>query len=248
MSASSLLWRCESLESTPIPEWARRSWTELRARLTEDFPCVFAIAAPVSVIFVENLAEETDLEAIRAGFLDFLARLRALSLKETAKDMFVVMVAPATVPKIEEEYARDTWRVLQFLHDHDPSPWPADMPKNPAHPFWSFCFDGEPCFVNASSPAHTHRRSRNLGPGLVLAFQRRAGVDLLAPADRSGDATRRMIRARTEAYDAAPPLPMFGASGKPNLRDWKIYFLPNGEGPIPSRCPLDMKAGVEGRG
>ena len=37
---------------------------------------------------------------------------------------------------------------------------------------------------------------------------------------------------------AAPPLPMFGASGRVNDRDWKIFVLPDGEGPIPARCPL----------
>ncbi len=228
------------IKITPIPRWARDWYALLTQHLNDDFPCLYAAQARLLVGLARNVLDREELEAIRIAVLDYLEIVRALSVDEAARRVLIILVKPDGSAKSETAYANETWHVLQYLHDHDPKPWPADVPVNPAHPFWSFCFDGDAIFVNASTPAHVRRRSRNLGPGLALVIQTRCGIDWLAPADRSGDAIRKRIRERANRYDSAPTLPMFGSSGRANDRDWKIFFLPDDEEPIPARCPLKL--------
>ena len=230
-----LLWDDAALAGGAAPAWAAGSVSALRAKLTDPFPCVFAATAHVTIALAGGV---DDLDRIRRALEQWIAFARNRAPDDAARMVLAVILAPATPGKTEEAFAADTWRILQYLHDHDERPWPAEVPINPANPLWSFCFDGEAIFVNASSPAHIRRRSRNLGPGLVLVIQTRAGIDLLAPPDQTGDAIRRIIRARTHAYDEAPVLPMFGPSGRVSDRDWKIIVLPDGAGSIPARCPL----------
>ena len=223
------------------PDWRTGAMEAFTRRLTPDFPCVFAPTAQVTFAFAESGDTPADIAGVADALADYLRDLAALPPKAAARSVLAVMFRPCLPARAADEHARDVWRVLQYLHDHDPKPWPSDIPANPAHPFWSFCFAGVPLFINASLPTHRARPSRNLGPGMVLLIQTRAGIDLLAPPDRSGDEMRRTIRERVDAYDKAPRLPMFGASGRPNDRDWKIFVLPDDDGPIATRCPLELR-------
>ena len=223
---------------TEAPSWGAASIAALRAKLTDAFPCIYAATAQLTIALAETATDVVDLERIKLGLLAWIGRTRDAAPKDAARMVFVVILAPGSQPKPEADYTLETWGILRYLRDHDPWPWPAAVPTNPAHPLWSFCFGGEPIFINASSPAHVRRHSRDLGPGLVLVIQTRAGIDLLVPPGSAGDEIRRHIRARTHAFDDAPALPMFGPSGRVNDRDWKIICLPDDAGPIPVRCPL----------
>ena len=131
------------------------------------------------------------------------------------------------------------WRMLQHLLDRDPTPWPADLPRDPNDPRWTFCFDGVPLFFNISTPAHQHLRSRVLGQHLVLVINPRENFDVVASAgDRSGRLIREKIRSRVKAYNAGLVPAELGFYGEEDNYEWRQYQLAEPGLPGPSRCPL----------
>ena len=65
------------------------------------------------------------------------------------------------------------WQILQFLYDNVRG---RELLKTgrPMTPLWEFSFLGCEMFVVGASPTYRQRRSRNLGPGMVLVFQPRS--------------------------------------------------------------------------
>ncbi len=73
----------------------------------------------------------------------------------------------------EGDYHEILWHLLQFLHVHDPEPWPEDIPTDPDDPHWEFCFGGEPMFPTCRAPFYDERKSRYCPVGLEITFQPR---------------------------------------------------------------------------
>lgn len=233
-----VLWDEDSLSKLP-PGWAPKSVAILKNILSPEFPCLFAASARLSIAIAESM-EASELARIRLAMLAYLQHARGLEPRESSRSMLIILFPPDDPPLPEDQYRDRMWRILQYLHDHDTRPWPEDVPMDTSDPYWAFCFDGEPLFVNASTPAHIQRRSRNLGPGLVLAIQMRNGVDYQVDFGKAGNAVRRLIRQRVEAYETATPMRMFGPSGAVTKRDWRIYFLPDRGRKTERSCPLAL--------
>jgi FPC/CPF motif-containing protein YcgG len=70
----------------------------------------------------------------------------------------------------EQAYHERLWHVLQFLHVHDPEPWPDEIPTDPDDPYWEFAFAGEPMFPTCRAPFYKRRRSRYCPVGLEITF------------------------------------------------------------------------------
>ena len=139
-------------------------------------------------------------------------------------------------------YHDQAWNVLQYLHDHDPKPWPTAIPTDPNDALWSFCFDGEPLFINISSPAHALRSSRNLGDGLALVIQPRVNFDHVAGLQSpGGEEIRQRIRQRMHAYDGQPHPTDLGTYGQSDNIEWKQYALNETNTPTQNTCPLKIQ-------
>jgi hypothetical protein len=155
------------------------------------------------------------------------------------RQTLLVFVGPAVPdPRLDQDHDR-FWTLLRELSDHDTAPWPADVPADPLDPRWQWCFDGEPWFVFAASPAHRDRRSRDLGPCLTLVFQVRRVFEGIGGATVAGKAAKRRVREGLERYDVAPPHPSLGDGEHSTYFKWRQYALPDDATLAPSdACPM----------
>ena len=190
-----------------------------------------------------------------------------LSLSAQSHDrryVLALFLEPEAAGRGHDYYAGRFWELLQFLHHHDPLPWPEGIPEDPADCRWEFSFRGTPMFVFAGAPSYLSRRSRNLGPSMVVLFQPRRVFDrtdgkkiavkrdypmsrLVAELVRiegdkvAGIRTRAVIRERLTRWDGVAPHPDLRTYGEPSSNEWKQYFLPLDNQPVTGQCPLDVR-------
>jgi len=244
------LWTLSALEAAQdagqLPPWAADAYSGFKATVLDPgFPCTFGIVAQekgmLRYAFAPSARAEADRLHIRAAITEYLEHLKGLSRTDAAMALLVLFLHADGIAPSLESHQQEAWDLLQYLHDSDPAPWRSDIPTDPDHPLWSFCFAGSALFVNISSPAHQMRLSRNLGSALTLIIQPREGFDVVAPDTSKGRRTRAMIRQRLAEFDQVPPYPELGFYQDPRNREWKQYGIPDDDQPGPARCPLHVR-------
>jgi len=220
------------------PDWVLASARTLHENLRQrEYPCHFGRQALERGHLMTTYAVPDDLGPLAralAYFLDHTPRVRG---GRHALCAFVRTDAGRT----HRDHDRGFWRVLQYLHDHDPKPWPAGFPVSPADPAWEFCFNGEPMFVFGAVPTHVLRASRNLGDSLVMIFQPRSVFLDIAGGTPAGIAARARIRERLGVWDLAAPHPSMGDYGDPSNAEWRQYFIPDDDSDLHPSCPLRLE-------
>jgi FPC/CPF motif-containing protein YcgG len=223
-------------------DWRIAGYRELACTLVrEHFPCPFAQKSYQRssqwFAFLESL-EPRHLEHLRRSLLDYLHVFRRATSKFRVLMPFAVLVHSNVSSHSLEEAHRSAWAVLQYLVDNDITDWPSDVPKEPEHHLWSFCFGGEQLFVNFSSPVHRVRRSRNLGSYAALIINPRKNFDLVAGNTPEGHAIRGRIRTRIKLYDGVEHTHELGTYGQLENREWRQYAAAEPDNPLPTTCPL----------
>jgi FPC/CPF motif-containing protein YcgG len=229
--------------SPALPIWAGPAFRQVIGALTDElFPCLFARRANYLqsgwLAFVDSVETEAGRELIRRAVIAYYGELDIHSRERTMTPLIVV-VKPSDPALSLPEYRAQAWGLFQYLHDHDPVPWPVDVPTDPDRGDWTFCFGGRQLFSNVSSPAHRLHRSRNLGDSLVFAMQPRTNFDQVAGNNEKGRAVRAEIRRRVEHYDGRPASHL-GFYGTPENREW-IQMTPmdgEDERDYPRTCPF----------
>jgi len=213
--------------------------------LDPGYPCYFGSQAEREGFLRYTTATEDDLEPLR----DDLTAFVELSRANPRHRHVLVVFFDHTQDESFDASAGRFWRTLQWLHDHDPEPWPANIPSDPDEAEWEFCFNDDPMFAFPVIPAYRLRRSRGPGSYFALCFQPRrifAGVNR---DDPGGEPIRRHIYERVRAWDAVPPHPVLEpmAYGDRDMREWRQYVLPDANSELPASCPLRIGA-HSGRG
>ena len=140
-----------------------------------------------------------------------------------------------------DDYRQLFWSILTNLTQFDEKEWPADIPTDPTHHQWEFCFDGEPYFTFCATPAHENRKSRHF-PCFLLAFQPRWVFKELNDSTAFGRQLKKAIRERLNNYDSIPAHPDLKWYGGEDNYEWKQYFLSDDD-ISPAKCPFTrMKA------
>jgi amino acid adenylation domain-containing protein len=220
------------------PPWLAGAMAVFRADVGHaEYPCHFGRnALHLGELFGTWVGDDGDLSAMRDDLAAFLDATRPFAHRRMALSAFF---APAPAAG-HAEHGRRFWTVLRRLCDADDRPWPDEIPTAPEHNRWEFSFHGVPMFVFAATPTHIARRSRNLGPGLVMLFQPRnvfAGIEGGSPA---GIVARRRIRERLAAWDAVEPHPFMGDYGDLSNFEWKQYYITDADGgAMYEACPLN---------
>lgn len=220
------------------PSWLERSYETFEAQtLTEGYPCYFGKhivrSGDLYVASVEGDRVE-ELPRSLATFIDISASLRG------RRNNLAVFFEPFDIRLAHERYFEIFWHVLQYLHDHDPFP-EAIAHRDAEHPRWEFPFAGEQFFVVGASPSYRRRRSRNLGPGMIMLFQPRDVFEHTESGDVVDPGARQLVRRSLAQWDEVGPHPDLGVYGDPGNIEWKQYFLPDGAERVAGRCPLRMR-------
>ncbi|GAA1964490.1 amino acid adenylation domain-containing protein [Catenulispora subtropica] len=221
------------------PAWLAQATEAFRADVGHaEYPCHFGRnALNLGELFGTWVGEDGDLSALRDDLAAFLDATRPFANRRMALSAFF---APESGPADHAAHGRRFWTVLRQLRDADDRAWPDEIPTAPEHNRWEFSFHGVPMFVFAAAPTHVARRSRNLGPGLVILFQPRnvfAGIEGGTPA---GIVARRRIRERLAVWDTVEPHPFLGDYGDPSNFEWKQYYITDADGEaMYEACPLN---------
>jgi len=237
----------ERVESGAAPDWVAAHWRSFRGALLGEhdgtsFPCFFGAES------VENgdplytaVASMTDKDALLDLGRTLLAYLDVWQ-EHSDRASLVTFVRPPERELSEAGYHERLWNALQFLHVHDPDPWPEDIPTDPDDPYWEFCFGGEPMFPTCRAPFYETRRSRYCPVGLEITFQPRALFEKLNVTGdtEAGQRARGVIRGRLSEYDDACPHADLGDWGVEGDREWRQYLLSSDPAAAPDDPPITI--------
>jgi len=235
------------VESGVAPDWVAAHWNSFRDGLLGErngtpFPCFFGAESvdngdPLYTAVPSMTGKDALLDLGRT-LLEYLERWE----DHSDRAPLVAFFRPPERELSETEYHRSLWHVLQFLHVHDPEPWPEDIPTDPDDPYWEFSFGGEPIFPTCRAPFYEQRRSRYCPISLEITFQPRALFENLGvTADtEAGQHARGVIQDRLEEYDGVCPHADLGDWGVEGDREWPQYMLSAHEGQAPDRCPINV--------
>jgi FPC/CPF motif-containing protein YcgG len=248
--ARPLVWSKAAVEAAiaaeQLPAWAAAAYIAFAAHINDPhFPCTFATQGQrhgkLRYAFADSATDPAALAHMGAAIRAYLAEVQTLAAQEAVMTVLALFIHSAALPAALPAHHAQAWCLLQYLHDHDPAPWPASIPRDPEDPAWAFCYAGVPLFVNISTPAHLIRRSRHVSPALTLVLQPREGFDLIAGAGPKGQQVRRMIRDRLLPYDGEPASPELDTYQAGGSCEWRQYGLPDTNAVRFDHCPLAIR-------
>jgi Uncharacterized conserved protein len=225
-----------SLGIVPKDDWKLRAYESYREKLrASEFPCFFGQSGEARGEMIYTFISRNRPQQFVAEMQEFV---RLLNTGGFERCSLVAFFEPDPVIVTHADFVDRFWEALQMLHEHDPHP---ALERTPDDPLWEFSFERCEMFVVGSSPTYKQRRSRNLGPGMVLIFQpRRLFIDP-ATSQPIGAEVRHRIHKRMLAYDGMTVHPDIGFYGQPGNREWKQYALPDDNSPEPGSCPFHTR-------
>lgn len=235
------------VESGDVPDWARAHFTSFTDGLTGErngtpFPCFFGTESvkngELLYTCVPSMSDRAALARLGETLLEYLDTFES----HADRASLVAFFKPPANPMTEREYHDTLWHILQFLHVHDPEPWPADIPTDPDDSRWEFSFGGEPMFPTCRAPFYDTYKSRYCPIGLEITFQpRRLFENMNVTADTEpGRRAREVIQNRLEGYDGVCPHADLGDYGVEGDREWRQYLFREDNEQAPDECPMTV--------
>lgn len=238
----------EGVESDDLPDWAVPAFRQVSSILRgEGFPCIFARQANYLksgwVCFVDSVETEAGRERVKQAILAYYGVIKRFPRERTIIMPLLIMVKPVYPHLQLQEYRDQAWGLFNWLHQHDPEPWPLDVPTDPDRNDWTYCFGGIQLFSNVSMPAHKVHIARNLGDSLCFVTQPRTNFDLVGGNNRKGRLVRQEIRERSERYEGRPVSKALAHYGTAENRDWLQMASKDSEddSTYPTECPFKFR-------
>ncbi|WP_200411007.1 YqcI/YcgG family protein [Virgibacillus salexigens] len=232
-------WLDEHMESLPL--WQQKVYRSFSSMLadTNTYPCVPArqgfLSNQLRFTFVSDPRKEGAAKQLATALREY-----GNGSRETGKytSLVVFFETPAVIKAnyTISDYRELFWSVLNHVTAYDEQEWPADIPTDPMHHTWEFCFHGEPYFAFCATPEHCLRKSRQF-PAFFIAFQPRWVFEDLNDHTRFGRKMKKVIRQRLANYDEIAAHPDLKWYGKADNHEWKQYFLSD-DTSSPSSCPF----------
>ncbi len=208
------------------------------------FPCVFSRNACARELLcflpIElNPSGNHNFSKLKKGIELYLKRCSKWAGDvNSAEPLLVIFESNNNKQYDKSAYEDIAFGAMQYLIDSDTQRWPDDLPTDPSDPFWSFCFQQTPLFINVSHPAHRLRKSRNLCDTLVLVINPRKRFDIVASAfEKKGINIRNKIRSNIDEYDKIQHSHLLGHY-QIGESEWNQYSLPITNNEPPNKCPL----------
>jgi FPC/CPF motif-containing protein YcgG len=235
------------VESGDLPEWAQAHFDSFTDGLTGErnetpFPCFFGTEAVRNreLLFtcVPSMSDRDVLARLGETLLEYLEVFE----DHADRASLVAFFRPPERRLPEADYHDTLWHILQFLHVHDPEPWPEAIPTDPDDPKWEFSFGGDPMFPTCRAPFYDTYKSRYCPIGLEITFQpRRLFENMNVTADtEQGEHARDVIQNRLEGYDGVCPHADLGDWGTEGDREWRQYLFREDETQAPEECPMTV--------
>ena len=216
--------------------WKLEAYEQYKARLrAPEYPCFFGQLSEARDEMLYTFVGQNGLAEFVTNMRQFVGLITAPPHERSSLAAFL---APDSSITDHTSFVERFWHVLQFLHEHDIAPV---TDRTPDHPLWEFAFEGCEMFVVGASPTYRHRRSRNLGPGIVLVFQPRSLFIDPATSQPIAAPVRRGIHKRMLAYDGMTVHPDIGFYGNVGNREWKQHALPDDNEPETGGCPFHTR-------
>jgi len=234
-------------KNSNLEHWMAESALQILSTIgyKAEFPCPFSQAAAKNKRLLFSFiadATEKSLHQSAADLQAYLVRAAKWDGKVSSAEPLLMVFNPHFFKAdTVTDYHAIGWKILQFWHDIDTTPWPSDVSSDPHSPFWAMCFAGVQIFVNMSNPAHQKRRSRNLGQALTFVINPRERFDRVAGDNPQGWKIREMVRDRIEAYDGLSHSPVLGSFEAGEIEWWQ-YGLTETNAPRADRCPFHTKS------
>ena len=224
--------------------WQRVAFEEFentllaRERNSKRFPCVYATkgfrANDHRYIFLdsEDPSEPRNIHILGPAIRAYLHEAHNLGPNTS----FVIICAPSETLSTVEEYNNRFWNFLRGLRIYDSKAWPEDVPANTSSDHWTFCFDGEPLFPIALTPAHEKRRSR-YALNLLIAMQPKWVIENLMSTPEKRKSATGTVRGLLKDYDDVDISPDLGDFGTPGMSESRQLTLSDGD--YTSACPYE---------
>ena len=225
---------------TDLPNWLYKEYETFHNTVTDKtFPCFFGMSGELKGELRYAYINQDDWSNLPAAVGHFLDLFKLPNYKRHG---LFVFVEPFEQEGSLEDYRKQFWDILQYLHKEDEVEWPVDSPRDPEHYLWDFHFAGEPIFVFGNAPAYKKRKTRHLGNAMVLGFQPRKIFEGLEGTEKGGIMSREKVRKRVEVWDQLPKHPDIGHYGDPTHNEWKQSFIGDDIVPIQGKCPFQHKS------
>lgn len=234
-----------------LSPWCASSLAQLNETVgSPDFPCLFGKRAQRlqtwQFSFVDSVTTPAGRREAMADLIEYLSDVMSAPRTERAFCPLLIVVRPEEPPLRLEQYHKQAWDWLQFLHDNDEHPWPSHIPTDPDSRDWVFCFRSTPIFVNFSTPAADGPRHRRLCSSLVFVLQPEDNIQFVTRDDWSGPtgtSIRSLIRKRLIKYSGHDLPPEFADLGTDKERIWKQMYIPDPRTGYPAQCPFQCRHG-----
>lgn len=225
-----------------LPLWQQSAYTDFAATVEDEanaFPCIPArtgfLSNHLRYSFIGDPREEQSIKTL-AQCLKEYGKCSQTFGKYTTLAIFFKTPDDMLENFDVEDYRKLFWLVLNNLTKFDDCDWPEEIPTDPLHHEWEFCFNGQPYFISCATPAHKLRKSRHFST-LLMAFQPRWIFDEINDSTVLGRKLKNLIRQRISDYDAIPAHPDLKWYGQEDSYEWRQYFLSDDHG-SPSKCPF----------
>ena len=225
-----------------LPLWQQSAYTDFAATVGDEantFPCIPArtgfLSNHLRYSFIGDPREEQSIKTL-AQCLKEYGKCSQIFGKYTTLAIFFKTPDDMLENFDVEDYRNLFWLVLNNLTKFDDCDWPEEIPTDPSHHEWEFCFNGQPYFISSATPAHKLRKSRHFST-LLMAFQPRWIFEEINDSTVFGRKLKKLIRQRISEYDAIPAHPDLKWYGQENSYEWKQYFLSD-DHRSPSKCPF----------
>jgi len=233
-------WMEEHLETLPF--WQQSAYRDFAATIADEantFPCVPArmgfLSNHLRYSFVGDPREEQSIRTLAQCLKDYAKSSQTYGKYTTLAVFFQTPNDMLTSFKVSD-YQHLFWTILNNLTKIDDIDWPKEIPTDPTHTEWEFCFNGDPYFISCATPAHKLRRSRHFST-LLMAIQPRWIFEEINDTTVFGQKFKKLIRQRIADYDALPGHPDLKWYGQEDSYEWKQYFLSD-DNHSPSKCPF----------
>jgi len=216
--------------------WRIEAYEQYKAKLSvADYPCFFGQTAEVRGEMLYTFISMGELGEMVENVQLFV---RLIDTPEYKRASLAAFFEPDRSIRDHASFVARFWQILQYLHEHDREP---ATTRTPDDPLWEFAFERHEMFVVGASPTYRIRRSRNLGPGMVLIFQPRTLFIDPATSQPIPASVRQRVHKRMLAYDGIPVHPDIGFYGESINREWKQYALPDDNEAQRGTCPFHTR-------